>query len=819
MNRFRPFWPALAILACAARVGAAPIRLVDDGQPRAVVVVPADCDEQTRLAAGLLAEYVERASGAALPIADEPARPTREGWATVFVGPCEHTAGLDLGLDRLDGDGFVLRGFDDGSLVIAGPTPYGTEFGVCEFLERYLGVRWLMPGPSGDDVPRSKTIDLCVEEVRQEPAFFSRLFSGLQGSAQATWARRNRMHGRVEFHHNLHRLFPPETYVETHPHFFPIRKGQRYFPADNNTHGWQPCFSAEGSVDEAIQNICRYFDAHPEAPSYSLGVIDSSGHCECPECQAKDTGDDNFLGRRDVSDRYYGWCNEVVEGVLRKHPGKFFGCLAYSEVAQPPSRIRVHPQIIPYMTYDRMKWVDAELRAEGERVTRWWQQMSPTLGWYDYIYGSAYCLPRVWFHHMADYYRFGRDHGVRAMYAEAYPNWGEGPKLYASLKLQWNPDQDVDRLLDDWYARAVGPDAAGDLAAYYAHWEDFWTRRILDSKWFTKGGQYLAFYNPGYLADVTDDDLATSRALLESVLAKTATPAQRARAELIMLAFEYYEASAVAFAAGRRSEAMVVAGEADALRALDEAERALAMARKRRQIALEEFPRHPELLRQIDFDRRPMLRGDDWGAGLLWRAFDWVDRSSAVRRRVGELAESPVAPVALQAKTMLLLTDETSKPLSRNPSFEQAEGKWPSEWSRWIKTDAGTKTASPQAARTGRLGVLCKGMARGGPHQTLDVVPGRYAAIAHVRVPQEPQGNATVSVQMTPLDEKGQNLPAIGTTVRAAACDWTRIAAAGEIPAAIDGKAVQRVRLIVIVDGFEPDEEIHLDDVAMYRIE
>lgn len=140
-------------------------------------------------------------------------------------------------------------------------------------------------------------------------------------------------------------------------------------------------------------------------------------------------------------------------------------------------RVAINPRIIPYMTYDRMKWIDAELAADGKRITEAWQAASPVLGWYDYIYGSAYCVPRVWFHLMSDYYRYARNHGVRAMYAEAYPNWGEGPKLYVSLKLQWNPDRDVDELLREWYVRAVGPDAAGDLADYYADWEDFWTLR------------------------------------------------------------------------------------------------------------------------------------------------------------------------------------------------------------------------------------------------------------------------------------------------------------------------------------------------------
>ena len=819
MNMRMVFWLCVGWgVTAGVATGAGVVRIVDAGRARAVVSLAGDVDGQTEQAAKLLVQYVKQSSGAELPIVTSPAKTADT--VVIHVGSDAYVRKLSLGLDKLDDDGFVIRAAD-GHVVIAGPTPYGTEFGVCEFLERYVGVRWLMPGPSGTDVPQRKTIDVPAVTLRQEPAFFSRQFSGLRGAPQTTWARRNRMHGRVQFHHNLHRLFPPETYTKTHPHFFPIRKGKRYFPADNNTHGWQPCFSATGLVDEAVRNINRYFDEHPEASSYSLGVIDSSGHCECDACQAQDPPEKNFLGRRDVSDRYYGWCNRVVERVLEKHPDKFFGCLAYSAVAQPPSRVKVHPRIIPYMTYDRMKWMDPELRASGEAMTRSWQRMSPTVGWYDYIYGVFYCVPRVWFHHMGDYYRFAHAHGVRAMYAEAYPTWGEGPKLYVSLKLQWDPTRDVDALLTEWYTRAVGPDAADDLGAYYAHWEDFWTRRILQSKWFTPGGQYLRFYEPSYLNDVTDADLTRSRTLLERVVSKTRTPEQKARAGVLMKAFEYYEASAIAYRGDRIPRETAVRTEADALRMLDRSRRVLEMAHKRLQLLTVEFPREPALLHRLDFTRRPKLRGATWGAGMLWSVFDHAAASAAVRDRLRTLAASPIPRVNLPAKTMLALLEGTPKPLSRNPSFEATDGKSPAEWSRWVKWGTGSLKASPAAADTGKVGIVCRGVKRGGPHQTMNITPGRYAAVAFVRIPQPVGAESTITLQLTPLDEKGANLTSamLSTAAPGRTCDWTRLAVAGEIPAAVGGKRIRKVRMIVIVDGFGPKEEVHLDDIALYRID
>ena len=824
---------ALLVSICSARgaPGAEHIRIVEEGKPLAAVVVPADASRQDLAAANLLARYVNASSGAELPVVDESKLAESSPTVRVHVGQTERVKRLDLGLDRMDDDGFVIKGVDYANIAIVGPTDYGTEYGVYEFLERYVGIRWLMPGEDGDDVPEHATIDVSIEEVRQEPAFFSRLFSGLRTDAQRTWARRNRMHGRVSFHHNLLRLFPPETYTRTHPHFFPViksrQKGEghgpdgRFLPPTNDTHGWQPCFAATGMVEEAIKNICAHFDEHPHASSYSLGVNDSSGHCECERCGSRDTGETNFLGRRDVSDSYFGWCNRVVEGVLRRHPGKVFGCLAYSEIAQPPARVKVHPAVIPFMTYDRMKWVDPELRTEGEAMTKRWREACPTIGWYDYIYGSAYCVPRVWFHHMADYYRFAHANGVRALYAEAYPNWGEGPKLYVSLKLQWDPHLDVDVLLRDWYVRAVGEDAADDLAAYYAHWEDFWTRRILGSKWFRKHGQYLPFGNPSYLADVSEDEVAECRARLERVVERAGTPKQKTRARLLLHAFEYYEASVIAYAATAESSRQSIRNESEALGVLAASERYVHMAEKRKRLATEVFPKHPVLRHGSGWDRLPLVRGENWTAGLPWTALSWALQSDGpLRKRVREIAAREHHLLSDHARLTLAMIDGRPKPLSGNPSFEAADGNWPKPWSRWVKWGTGAMSPSPDAARTGNLGILCRGVKRGGPHQVLPVAPGRYGAVAFVRVPHKPAGDATVTLGMTLLDEDGTNLPSdhLSASIRAIAGDWTPIAVAGNVPANVDGKTVTSARLIVIVDGFAPQDEVHIDDVAVFRL-
>ena len=825
---------ALALFSVLTCFAAYPLDIVRDGAPVASIVIAENAGDQLKDAADLLLSCIEESTGAKLPIAHEaPAT-----GPVVFIG----SSPFKVDLEGLDEDGYAIAFPDDRSVAILGPTDWGTEFGVYEFLERYVGVLWLMPGPDGTDIPKQTSISVPAEPVRDAPAFFSRLFSGLRGPVQTNWARRNRMHGRVSFHHNLLRLFPPETYTKTHPEFFPIQHGKRFLPPTNDTHHWQPCFTAPGIVEEAVANITRYFDENPEATSYSLGTNDSSGYCECDQCKARISGGKNFLGRVDYSDLFYDWANHVIEGVLEKHPDKWFGCLAYSEVAAPPKNVNVHARLIPYMTYDRMKWIDPEIRKTGEELTKAWHEKSPVVGWYDYIYGSPYCLPRVWFHHMADYYRSGHANGVRALYAEAYPNWGEGPKLYVSLKLQWDPTRDVDELLDEWITRCVGEEAAPHLASYYAHWEDFWTRRILDSRWFSAGGQYLSFYNPRYLDDVEIEEIENSREWLETALAKAKTDKQKGRASLLLQAFEYYEATAYAYKSGAEIPEGPIEEEQQALAILDHVEKGIAFAEKRRRLALEVFPDHPVLVHPIPITNNGFLQGDSWSSGSLWQVYDLAAKADGpVRGRIRDMAKQglsqaergrvqgtrggdgtvPVLPRSLQsqAQMMLALIKDAIEPLTANHSFEQGEGPAADGWSWWVKWGVGGMRRTDEVAHSGEYSVLCDGIKRGGPVQELLITPGKYGLVCFVYVPEGQTSKGAVELSMTLRNAAGDNLPSSATQITPAPGRWTALGVAADVPEKIGDQEVKKVLPILIVDGFAPDEKVYFDDLALYRLQ
>jgi hypothetical protein len=806
----------LALLGANAFAAQA-MEIVRDGKPTATIVVAKNASPQVQSAAQLLQKTVAQSSGATLPIGE-----TASGNA-LHVGSTPGTA-AKLDLKKLDEEGYVLRALDKNNFVIIGGSDWGTEFGVDEFLERYLGVRWLMPTELFEDVPQHKTINLPDDaNVRQEPVYLSRQlspFNVVGDNPSSVWARRNRARGRIGFHHNLLNLFPPSKYFATHPEFYPIYDGKRYKPLDDDDPRWQPNFAAPGIVDAAVEEINAYFERNPEAISYSLGMNDSARFDESPESKARRSGKKNFLGLEDVSDDYFEWANAVVERVLQKHPGKVFGTLAYNNIVEPPTRVKVHPAIVPFITYERMRWSDPELEKIGKDLTLRWAQVSPNIGWYDYAYGISYQLPRVWFHEQQDYLSWGAKNHVNYHYAELYPNFGTGPKSWIFTKLLWNPNQNVDALLDDWYTRTAGKAAAPRLREYYALWEKFWTQDIQKSGWNTKKGQYLPFYSAEYLRDVPPEYLARSDKLLNEAAALADTPQRKARVAKLREMWEFYRASTIAY---QGLDKPAPQNEAQALQYLNDAVAVTDAAQKRRDL-LEAFKTDPLYAGAADYvSRYDGTRGESWGQGALWSLLPWAQKSAAVKARVQEIAAtgSPVAKSG--AELMLRVLDNPGTQILKNADF--AGGI--KEWNIWDKNaeDAalfhkGTFAPGGEYSQDGHS-LLVQGLGRGALMQTVPYQPGSYYIALRYQMPKIVSGaSGTLLIRL--LDENGKEvqlknalLPSSNVALKAGAADAAIVPF--ELP--VEAGNAKSVRVMFLMNGFGPDGQIYVDELGLYRLD
>ncbi|MGI6082090.1 MAG: DUF4838 domain-containing protein [Limnochordia bacterium] len=814
----------LLLFALGVSAMASGLSVVDDGKARAVIVICPDADVQTQKAARVLVEYVRKSTGAQLPLIYGD-RQEADGRIRIYVGESALEVQPDVTdeLAALDEQGFVIRCQGD-RIIIVGPSVWGTLHGVYDFLERYVGVRWLLPGPDGEDVPQLSSVVVPWGDIKDEPAFAYRTISPIRGSPDGSgatqwhneWAQRNRLQGgyndRIRFHHNLHSVFPPEKYGKTNCEFYPKCNP----PGPDQKTGWQPCFTAPGSVETAVAEITAYFAQRPEETFFSLGVNDSRGHCEADPSHPDYPGKTNSIGMVHVSDIYYAWVNEVVTGVLEVYPDKWFGLLAYYEVMDPPS-FPLHPRVIPFITKDRLSWIDDEIREAGYRQMEAWNEVAAQVAWYDYMYGgNLYVVPRIFSHVMAENFRYAKANNVVGTYTEMYHTVVDGPKPWLSARLQWNPDQDVDQLLDEWYVRAVGPEAAADLAAFYDLWEHFWTVRIKESPWFdsAKGRTYMPFNDQGYVHMVTDEDIKESKRLLASVVAKAQTPQQKARAALIQESFEYCEASVLSYPRqiqAPEDEAAALAllnGVGDILQ-----ERVEAATRRHALVA--SYGSNP-LLRFFLPDRIGHWSG--WPTEEFYHLARYMQErepdGGPVTKQVEEWARLPRPRQRRAFAELLLHVHDGESSSTKASSFEDAT-ETGRVWHKWIVSSGNIRRVEG-TAYTGQASFLIEGMMRGGPHQTLDIQPGLVAVAARYFAPAGTE-EGTIQLIFHLKNEQGANLTTYQTgrvPLASSAGAWSSLALLEEIPAMVDGQEVARAQVVVTIDS-ATNSTVYVDDVVV----
>ena len=151
--------------------------IIGDGEAHAVILIADDADAVTQDAADTLIEYLFKSTGVSLPVQklgqfDELAYD--ESVVRIQIGAGSYPADQHIadGLENLHPDGFFIHP-DSDSLTIVGPTSIGTRNGVVDFLERYVGVTWLMPTEDWEDVPQLNEVLLPEQDVRDEPTFMT----------------------------------------------------------------------------------------------------------------------------------------------------------------------------------------------------------------------------------------------------------------------------------------------------------------------------------------------------------------------------------------------------------------------------------------------------------------------------------------------------------------------------------------------------------------------------------------------------------------------------------------------------------------------
>ena len=139
--------------------------LVLNGAAASCIVVPKEATKGELDAAEELQRYVEKITGARLPILtslDDSAT------FSILIGRASARSGLTF--PDLDRESYIIR-TNGKALFIHGADDDGVFFAVCTFLERYCDVRWFWPGELGEVVPQRSTLVIPGIDVQETPAF------------------------------------------------------------------------------------------------------------------------------------------------------------------------------------------------------------------------------------------------------------------------------------------------------------------------------------------------------------------------------------------------------------------------------------------------------------------------------------------------------------------------------------------------------------------------------------------------------------------------------------------------------------------------
>ncbi len=391
--------------------------LVENGQPRAEIIISDKPTRTQRVAAHEFRQQIEKISGAKLPIVTQPSGKT----VKVFIGASDScpvkAEGLKDGAYRIatGADWMALIG-DDADFEPVGPfarnnsdipraqadwetivgAPYGLPnpglykhrakipldgetlevWGLDErgsfnavsgFLQK-LGARWFLPGELGEVLPAMKTIEVHKLDETVKPDFALRQFNfrfATCGPESALWVMRLgiRNDEHLQIAHGMANMTNRQAVFDAHPEWFAIYGGKPDFKAGDSK--CQLCYSNDELFRETVRYARTLLDTFQLE---SVSIMPPDGYtsiCQCEKCQGKDSPQRNERGL--LSDYVWDFVNRVAKEVGKTHPNaKILNC-AYGVYTLPPLKIdQLEPNVLVGIVGGRRPINKAGNKAEGE---------------------------------------------------------------------------------------------------------------------------------------------------------------------------------------------------------------------------------------------------------------------------------------------------------------------------------------------------------------------------------------------------------------------------------------------------------------------
>jgi hypothetical protein len=443
------------------------IVLVENGKSDYVIVISKSCSLSEEYAAKELQKFIKEISEVEIPIKREDEEISNK---MILVGESEKLKELKVNIDfdSLGEEGFIIKTKGD-NLILCGGKKRGTLYSVYSFLEEILGCRWYTKKVSF--IPKMKKIiipSLNKEEkpiIQYREVFFTEAFD-------RDWAVRNKVNGHHQrldeetgghykyshFVHTFYQLVPPEKYFDTHPEYFALVEGER------RKYNAQLCLSNPDVLKIAKEEVFRWIEEDKSANIFSVSQNDCGGWCQCEKCKELDEKEGS------PSASIINFVNQIAEEVSKKYPDKYIDTLAYTYSETPPKNIKPHKNVIVRLCHmapscDSHPLEKCEKNKKYVENLKKWSKICDNIYIWHYVTNFAHYLrPFPNFNAIRYDIPFYAKCGVKGIFCQgSYAEGGGGEmaelRSYVLAKLLWNPNVDVDKIIEDFLKGVYGKSA------------------------------------------------------------------------------------------------------------------------------------------------------------------------------------------------------------------------------------------------------------------------------------------------------------------------------------------------------------------------
>ena len=433
----------------------------------------------------------------------------------ISLGDNEYSRDIISGYDfsQLNEEGFYILP-KDGNVYIFGAAPKSVIFGAYEFLEKYLGVRFLSVDCC--HVPTCNCLEIPEEEVKCAPISPQRLYLSYNAAEDRLMSLRykfsadftpdcsdlaikNKWYTKIPTSHNSNCYVPYDKYKDSHPEFFNVHCYNLFRTLTVVELCYSNGLTDEGEWDESVEtsvlsvatdSMMRFMEEDPSVEYFMFGRADNEDcRCRCPRCEKarEKYGDAGIM---------IVFMNAIAKKLREKfaEKGKVFDkklvTFAYLSTVEPPVKDGkpICKQVIPdeslYIRYAPILadyaygLEDEKQKEETRRQIVGWSALTKNLMIWDYNvnYNDYFWyFPNLSYlkQNMKTYQRMGAHYIMKQGANNVTPIWHDELNAYISSKLFWNVDADVDALVREYVSLCFGP-GADKVQAYIDEMEAFY---------------------------------------------------------------------------------------------------------------------------------------------------------------------------------------------------------------------------------------------------------------------------------------------------------------------------------------------------------